>query len=109
MALQDTRGNWRWMTGSPIAPALLYALAPWLLPESPRWLVMRGNLDGALAVLLRVNSKPVRLPSASLLQWCAAATCLPCSGNYVCCCLDNRVGALRAPKLEEHRAPRAIR
>lgn len=58
--MQDVKYSWRLMTGSPLVPALLLALSPWLLPESPRWLLMQGDLDSALAVLLRVNRTRVR-------------------------------------------------
>jgi Sugar (and other) transporter len=53
-------GNWRWMTGSPIAPALLLLLTPLLLPESPRWLLVRGDMSGAHSALLRVHHTSVR-------------------------------------------------
>ena len=59
-ALQDATFGWRLMTGSPLLPAVVLAASPWLLPESPRWLLMRGDMDGALAVLLRVNRTRVR-------------------------------------------------
>ncbi|KAI3430693.1 hypothetical protein D9Q98_005282 [Chlorella vulgaris] len=53
-ALQSLPGNWRWMVGAPVLPALVLSLSLCLLPESPRWLVIRGQLDEALAVIHRV-------------------------------------------------------
>ncbi|PSC70824.1 inositol transporter 2 isoform B [Micractinium conductrix] len=53
-AFQPLPGNWRWMVGAPVVPALVLSLALCLLPESPRWLVIRGKLDEALAVIHRV-------------------------------------------------------
>lgn len=53
-AFQSLPGNWRWMVGAPLVPALLLSLSLCLLPESPRWLVIRGRLDEALAVIHRV-------------------------------------------------------
>src|SRR5687767_3738288 len=47
--------NWRWMLGVQIFPAMLYLLLLWLIPESPRWLLMKGRDDQALAVLARVG------------------------------------------------------
>ncbi|KAF6262111.1 major facilitator superfamily domain-containing protein [Scenedesmus sp. NREL 46B-D3] len=42
---------WRWMVGLPAAPGALLLVSLLLLPESPRWLVLRGQLDSALATL----------------------------------------------------------
>ncbi|KAL4420816.1 hypothetical protein ABPG75_010472 [Micractinium tetrahymenae] len=53
-AFQPLPSNWRWMVGAPVVPALLLSLSLWLLPESPRWLVIRGRLDEALAVIHRM-------------------------------------------------------
>ncbi|KAL4517815.1 hypothetical protein Ndes2526B_g02211 [Nannochloris sp. 'desiccata'] len=55
-ALDDVPGNWRWMVGAPAIPAVLMSLAVCLLPESPRWLVVSGRLDDALAVIHRVHT-----------------------------------------------------
>ena len=48
--------NWRWMLGVQVFPALLYLLLLWMIPESPRWLLMKGRDDQALDVLSRVGS-----------------------------------------------------
>ncbi|GLC66745.1 hypothetical protein PLESTF_000469900 [Pleodorina starrii] len=50
----DSEGSWRAMVGLPALPGMLLAAAPLLLPESPRWLVTRGRLDEALAVIKMV-------------------------------------------------------
>ena len=42
---------WRWMMGSEALPALLYTLACFLIPESPRWLLSRGRDAEAATVL----------------------------------------------------------
>jgi hypothetical protein len=55
MVLQEVPGNWRWMVAAPIVPGLVLALAPLFLSESPRWLVMKGNLEKALAVLHNIH------------------------------------------------------
>lgn len=60
--VQGVEGNWRWMVGAPILPALLLLLTPVLLPESPRWLLMRGSMQEAHSVLLRVYRCNVRAP-----------------------------------------------
>lgn len=46
--------HWRWMLGVETLPALLYLGALWLVPESPRWLAMRGRDSEALAVFTKV-------------------------------------------------------
>jgi sugar porter (SP) family MFS transporter len=46
--------NWRWMLGVETLPAILYFLALYLIPESPRWLAMRGREDEALQILEKV-------------------------------------------------------
>jgi SP family arabinose:H+ symporter-like MFS transporter len=46
--------NWRYMLGVQMAPALLYFSLLWFVPESPRWLLLKGQEAAALAVLRRV-------------------------------------------------------
>jgi len=53
-ALRLGEWNWRWMLGIEALPAVAYLLALSLVPESPRWLVMRGRDAEATAVLGRV-------------------------------------------------------
>jgi len=52
-ALGLARWNWRWMLGVETLPAILYFIALYLVPESPRWLAMRGRDDAARRVLSR--------------------------------------------------------
>ena len=47
------RRGWRWMFGAEIIPAFLFFLLMFFVPESPRWLAMRGRKDEALAVMTR--------------------------------------------------------
>lgn len=49
--LQDV--GWRWMLGSEVIPALLFALLLPLIPESPRWLVLRGKQEQARNIIAR--------------------------------------------------------
>jgi sugar porter (SP) family MFS transporter len=49
--------TWRWMLGVEAIPAFIYFLALFLVPESPRWLVMRGKAEDALKILSRVSGK----------------------------------------------------
>jgi sugar porter (SP) family MFS transporter len=47
--------NWRWMLGVQVFPALLYLLLLSFIPESPRWLVIKGRDAAALDVLTRIG------------------------------------------------------
>ena len=49
--------GWRYMFVSEAVPALLFTLLLFLVPETPRYLVMSGRQDQALAVLERINGK----------------------------------------------------
>ncbi len=46
---------WRWMLGVEALPAALYLFALRWVPESPRWLQLRGRDREALQVLVRIN------------------------------------------------------
>ena len=56
VALRLQEWNWRWMLGLETAPAVLYFLCLYLVPESPRWLIMQGRRDEAMTVMCRVSS-----------------------------------------------------
>ncbi|CDH53614.1 sugar transporter [Lichtheimia corymbifera JMRC:FSU:9682] len=51
--------DWSWRTPYlvQIAPAIVLALAPFILPRSPRWLVEKGRIDEAHRVLARIHGK----------------------------------------------------
>jgi len=49
--------NWRWMLGLETLPAVLYFISLLSVPESPRWLAMRGEKEKAFNILVRVESK----------------------------------------------------
>jgi MFS transporter, SP family, arabinose:H+ symporter len=48
--------NWRWMFSSGIVPSLVFAVLISLAPETPRFLVMRGRVREASALLERIAS-----------------------------------------------------
>ncbi|MFC5583090.1 sugar porter family MFS transporter, partial [Rhodanobacter terrae] len=48
-------GNWRWMLGIIAIPGALFLLGLFMLPDSPRWLMMRGRRQQATDVLLKLR------------------------------------------------------
>ncbi len=51
--------GWRWMFASEIIPASLFLLFLFFVPETPRYLVMRNNQEGALDVLTKINGSQI--------------------------------------------------
>jgi SP family galactose:H+ symporter-like MFS transporter len=56
-AFAPTQG-WRWMLGLAVVPAAIFGCGMLFLPESPRWLVRRGDRESARAMLARVRGTP---------------------------------------------------
>ena len=54
-ALRFEEYEWRWMLGLETLPAVVYFAALFLVPESPRWLIMKGRQDEGLAILTRAS------------------------------------------------------
>lgn len=49
--------NWRWMLGLELLPAILYFFFLFIVPRSPRWLIMQGRNVEALTTLEKVTSR----------------------------------------------------
>lgn len=47
--------GWRWMFWAMMVPSGLFFMLGWLLPESPRWLVIQGKDSKAQSVLVRLG------------------------------------------------------
>jgi len=54
-AMKFDEYNWRWMLGLETLPAILYFFGLFLVPRSPRWLIMKGQFDEALKVMSRAS------------------------------------------------------
>jgi sugar porter (SP) family MFS transporter len=49
--------NWRWMLGLEALPAVIYFLALFIVPRSPRWLMMKGMEDEALVIMKKAGGE----------------------------------------------------
>ncbi|MYJ94583.1 MAG: sugar porter family MFS transporter [Proteobacteria bacterium] len=54
-ALNLADGNWLWLRGVEAIPAIVYFVALFAVPESPRWLAMHGRDEEALEIMERVG------------------------------------------------------
>lgn len=48
---------WRWMLGIMVVPAVMFFLLLQLVPESPRWLAIRGYPEKARAIFLKLGEE----------------------------------------------------
>ncbi|MGA9658893.1 MAG: MFS transporter, partial [Asticcacaulis sp.] len=48
---------WRWMLGMQIVPSFIWFLLLFLVPESPRWLLLRGRTEEAKVVIKKTLSE----------------------------------------------------
>jgi sugar porter (SP) family MFS transporter len=51
--------NWRWMLGIEFVPALFYFIFLFFVPQSPRWLIMKGKYEEALDVMETIGDEKV--------------------------------------------------
>src|SRR5260221_1698484 len=59
--LADFENNWRWMFSSGAVPAVLFFIFVFFVPESPRWLLSKGQVEKAKAILAKISSSNVDL------------------------------------------------
>ena len=48
---------WRWMLGVELLPALCYFIFLFFVPKSPRWLYLKGKIEDAKSVLIKIHGK----------------------------------------------------
>ncbi len=60
--------NWRWMLGLETLPAILYFFGLFLVPRSPRWLLMQGNDSEARQIFTRFFSPTVAKEQVESIQ-----------------------------------------
>lgn len=56
-ALGFGKWNWRWMLGLEALPAILYYFGLFIVPRSPRWLMVQNRKEEALEVMKKVVSE----------------------------------------------------
>ncbi|MDE6291079.1 MAG: sugar porter family MFS transporter [Muribaculaceae bacterium] len=60
--------GWRWMFWSAAFPAAAFLLLAFFIPESPRWLTMKGNVSKADAILTRIGGKDYAISEIKSVQ-----------------------------------------
>ncbi|XP_022955566.1 inositol transporter 1 [Cucurbita moschata] len=58
LAFTQVPGTWRWMLGVSGVPAVIQFACMLFLPESPRWLFMKGDKSKAISVLSKIYDFP---------------------------------------------------
>ena len=56
-ALKFREYSWRWMLGIEFFPAVLYFFLLMFIPQSPRWLIMKGRFNDALQVMKKLSDE----------------------------------------------------
>ena len=51
----NTEAGWRWMFWATAFPAALFLILAFVIPESPRYLALKGRYDGARSILSRIG------------------------------------------------------
>ncbi len=49
--------GWRWMFASELIPATIFFVLLFFVPESPRWLILKGRVDEALRILKKLGGE----------------------------------------------------
>lgn len=60
--------GWRWMFASEAIPAILYLALLFAVPESPRWLIMKGRHGRAQTVLEKFNTPGIAMNIAADIE-----------------------------------------
>lgn len=58
--LLQPSGDWRLMLGIVSIPGLIFLVFSWMLPETPRWLALKGRKEDALRTLILLRGDPER-------------------------------------------------
>lgn len=56
-SLHDWDNSWRWMMATGVIPSVVFFVGLFFIPESPRWLFLKGKKDKAFRILCRISSE----------------------------------------------------
>src|SRR3546814_15921925 len=59
---------WRWQLGVTAAPALIFFILPFAIPNSPRWLLATGRREEAGMALVRIERRSVVSGKSGLVR-----------------------------------------
>ncbi|MBS1080172.1 sugar porter family MFS transporter [Gluconobacter kondonii] len=57
-AILSYSGSWRWMLGIMAIPGVFFLIGSFFLPDSPRWLMLRGRHEEALSIMKELRHDP---------------------------------------------------
>src|SRR6185437_11219964 len=60
--------GWRWMFCAVVAPAVIFTVTSFFIPESPRWLLTKGKDASASEVLTRIGGPAYALHEAANIK-----------------------------------------
>ncbi|KAJ3691445.1 hypothetical protein LUZ61_020609 [Rhynchospora tenuis] len=75
--------NWRFMLGVGVLPSVFIGIALFVIPESPRWLVMKNRLEEARVVLVKLSETDIEVEQRMEEIKEAARTSKDCEGKAV--------------------------
>lgn len=64
----NTEMGWRWMFWAENIPALLFLILIFFIPESPRWLAVRGKRDKSLNILEKIGGREYAVREYEVIQ-----------------------------------------
>jgi MFS transporter, SP family, arabinose:H+ symporter len=64
--------SWRWMLAAAVLPSLAFLVGLLIIPESPRWLIGKGNVREGEQVLTRIFGAPAARAQTQAIQHAAA-------------------------------------
>ena len=67
-SLKIGENNWRWMLGLEFLPAFLYFFSLFIVPRSPRWLIMKGLNTEALQVLKSTRNENLAITEVETIK-----------------------------------------
>lgn len=67
-SLKIKEHNWRWMLGIEFFPAVLYYILLFFVPQSPRWLIMKGRFDEALFIMTNLTEEATATKSINEIK-----------------------------------------